>query len=109
MDFKNSELSFGCRILNFFSSIRPEILAIFIIIPQNNYLTIYSNSHVMINGINTIIVHNNQKSYIYLNKITKILYVIKKLIKNKYLDLYLLKIKRHLGNRWNDTINLIVK
>jgi ribonuclease HI len=109
---KGSELSFRCGIVNFPSSMRPEILAILTAIfatPHNSKLTIYSDSQAAINSISFALLQNIQKIHFFKYNNFTLIKTMKELIKDKALDFHLIKVKGHLNEMWNNTADLIAK
>jgi ribonuclease HI len=109
---KGSELSFGCGIVNFPSSTRPEILAILtaiLAIPHNSKLTVYSDSQAAIDSINSALSQNTRKLHLFKHNNFILIRTITELIKNKTLDFHLIKVKGHSNETWNDAANLIAK
>jgi hypothetical protein len=72
-------------------------------------LTIYTDSQAAIDCISSILSHNSKKPHVFKYNNFTLLKAIQELIKDKGLDFYLVKVKGHSNEVWNDAADLIAK
>ena len=108
---ENLDLSFKCGIVHFPSSTRPELIAILtalLAISLNMFVTIYTDSQAVINGINGIMSMKSTRQILKMMN-HSILSVIKQLILTKDVEFKMVKVKGHSGVLYNEKADIIAK